>query len=450
MMPLDRWLQSQLVDIELTRRVWLGKAASIAYGAWALGRSPLTASEPSKPVRSCIVLWMVGGASQLDTFDLKPGHRNGGPFQEIETSVPGIRIGEHLPRMARRVERLAIIRSMSTIEGDHGRATQHLSTGYQPRLNIDYPHIGSLLANERRDNQQPLPDFVTISPPTSSGQPAGFLGSHFAPLAIRPTIVEAGNPDQPNSRVVTLGVDNLAPPHNLSSAKLQNRSVLLRSLNNDFAARQPDLVSSSHRIAYERAERLMDPNAANAFDLTQESAAVRAAYGSDAFGQGCLLARRLVERNVGFVEVRMDGSFNNWDTHVQNFTNVQTLCSELDRPWSQLLDDLKERGLLDSTLVVWMGEFGRTPTINSASGRDHYPAAWSTVLAGANIRGGQVIGRTSQDGMTVEDRPVTVPDFLATLCRVLGIDPAKQNVARDGQPIRVVDRAAKPITELLG
>lgn len=438
------------LSIEVTRRVWLGKAASIAFGSWMLGHSPLKADGTSKPIRSCIVLWMVGGASQMDTFDLKPGHRNGGPFQEIETSVPGIRISEHLPMIAQRAEHLAIIRSMSTIEGDHGRATRHLSTGYEPRLNVDYPHLGSLIANERRDEQCPIPNFVTISPPASIGQLAGFLGSKFAPLAIRPTVVDAGRPDEPNSRVVSLGVENLTPPTGISSTKLEQRTGLLQYFNENFAARQPDLVTVSHRIAYERAGRLMDPTAARAFDLTEESIANRAAYGSDAFGQGCLLARRLVERGVGFVEVRMDGSFSNWDTHAQNFTHVQTLSGELDRPWSRLLDDLKERGLLDSTLVVWMGEFGRTPVINSGTGRDHFPAAWSTVLAGGNIRGGQVIGQTSADGMTVKDRPVAVPDFLATLLKALGVDPAKQNMSKDGQPMRIVDQAAKPLIEVLG
>lgn len=449
MMNLQSDLQLQVLGVELTRRVWLGRAASITFGSWMLGHTRLEANQSSKPIRSCIVLWMVGGASQMDTFDLKPSHKNGGPFKEIDTSVPGIRISEHLPRIAQRAEHLAIIRSMSTTEGDHSRATRHLSTGYEPRLNVDYPHLGSVIAQERRDDESSIPHFVTISPPTFNSQLAGFLGSRFAPLMIKPTVVDAGTPDQPDSRVVTLGVENLTPPRGISSSKFQRRAGLLQSLNANFAARQPDVVSSSYRVAAERAQRLMDPTAAAAFDLNQEPALQRAAYGTDAFGQGCLLARRLVERGVGFVEVRMDGNFNNWDTHSNNFANVQTLSSELDRPWSQLLDDLKERGLLDSTLVVWMGEFGRTPAINSGGGRDHFPGAWSTVLTGGHIRGGQVVGRTSPDGMTIEDRPVSVPDFLATIFMGLGIDPSKQNLAKDGQPIRIVDSAAKPLKELL-
>jgi uncharacterized protein (DUF1501 family) len=180
---------------------------------------------------------------------------------------------------------------------------------------------------------------------------------------------------------------------------------------------------------------------------------VRNAYGRTRFGQGCLLARRLVERGVPFVEVTL-GQLGGpdaigWDTHAENFDQVRKLSDTLDAAWSSLMKELQERGLLDTTLVVWMGEFGRTPKINSSAGRDHYPQAFSSVLAGGGIRGGQVVGRTSADGSTVEDRPVVVPDFLATVCQALGIDPMTQNDSNLGRPIRVVDPAAKPITEVL-
>jgi uncharacterized protein (DUF1501 family) len=192
---------------------------------------------------------------------------------------------------------------------------------------------------------------------------------------------------------------------------------------------------------------------ARAFNLDEEPAALRAKYGRNRFGQGCLLARRLVERGVPFVEVTLSDldatTANGWDTHIQNFAAVKTLSEALDSGWATLMDDLRSRGLLETTLVVWMGEFGRTPTINFTGGRDHYPNAWTTVLGGGGIRGGQVIGRTSADGTNVEDRPVSVPDFLSTICLALGIDPKSQNISNVGRPIRIADVSAKPIKEAL-
>jgi uncharacterized protein (DUF1501 family) len=190
----------------------------------------------------------------------------------------------------------------------------------------------------------------------------------------------------------------------------------------------------------------MSASAAKAFSFDDEPAAVQERYGRSQFGQGCLLARRLIERNVPFVEVSLGG----WDTHEDNFSRVKGLCGTLDLGWSALMQDLHDRGLFDSTLVVWMGEFGRTPTINPRQGRDHYPKAWSVVLGGAGIKGGQVVGRTSADGLTVEDRPVATPDLLASICLALGLDPKKQNISNVGRPIRLVDPTAEPIAELLG
>jgi len=212
-----------------------------------------------------------------------------------------------------------------------------------------------------------------------------------------------------------------------------------------FLAARPGISAEAHQTAYNRGIRLMSPSAATAFDLDLETPETHARYGTSLFSQGCLLARRLLERNVRFVEVSLDG----WDTHYDNFASVERLCGTLDRPWSALLQDLKDRGLLESTLVVWMGEFGRTPVINPQVGRDHYPKAWSVVLGGGGIRGGTVVGRTSDDGLTVEDRPVTTPDLLATICLALGLDPKKQNLSNVGRPIRLVDFDARPVEEII-
>jgi uncharacterized protein (DUF1501 family) len=207
----------------------------------------------------------------------------------------------------------------------------------------------------------------------------------------------------------------------------------------------------SHQTAYLRAARLMRSSAARAFNLDEEPAALRDAYGRNQFGQGCLLARRLVERGVPFVEVSIGGRLGAmaWDAHDNNFEVVRELSPVLDAAWATLLDDLTARGLLDSTVIVWMGEFGRAPKINESSGRDHHPNAWSTVLAGGGLRCGQVIGKTSPDGMAVVERPVSVADLLATVCHAVGIDPLKQNVSNVGRPIRIADKTARPIQEAL-
>ena len=217
-------------------------------------------------------------------------------------------------------------------------------------------------------------------------------------------------------------------------------------MQREFIAEHPGVAPRAHGIAYDRAMRLMRSPAGKAFDVREEPAGRRDAYGRGVFGQGCLLARRLVERGVPFVEVAMGG----WDTHQSNFDVVPRLSQELDTAWSALMEDLRERGLLDQTLVVWMGEFGRTPAINANAGRDHFPEAYTAVLAGGGIRGGQVIGRTTAGGEAVEDRPVTVPELLATVCQCLGIDATKQNESNTGRPISIVDKEARPIGEVFG
>ena len=220
---------------------------------------------------------------------------------------------------------------------------------------------------------------------------------------------------------------------------------MLREMQEDFAAERPGEISKSHAAAYDRAIRLMQSAGGKVFDLSEEKDAIRDKYGRNLFGQGCLLARRLVERGVSFVEVTL----GNWDTHNNNFDQVKNLCGTLDAAWASLMDDLKDRGLLDTTTIVWMGEFGRTPKINQQKGRDHFPNAWSTVLAGGGLKGGQAIGKTSKDGTTVEERLTSTRDMLATLCSALGIDYSKTNPSNVGRPIRIVDKPCTPVAEVL-
>jgi uncharacterized protein (DUF1501 family) len=434
------------MSLDLSRRHFL-RVGAVSVGAtlcpW-FGRLATAADNPTRK-RSCILLWMNGGPATIDMWDLKPGHENGGPYQEIQTAAPGLKIGEHLPFLAKQAKDLAVIRSMSTKEGDHQRGTYLMRTGQLPMGQIQYPSIGALISKELGDPTNELPNFVSVAPQRFFAQDAfgsGFLGPQHAPLIVG----EAGFGGNPTDGVDgLLKVKNLDRDGGVSSAQEAARLAMLREMQSDFAAAHPGGITASHSSAYDRASRLMQSAAVKAFDLTQEKPDVRDKYGRNLFGQGCLLARRLVERGVPFVEVNL----SNWDTHQNNFDQVKNLCGPLDRGWAALMADLRDRGLLDSTLIVWMGEFGRTPRINGQRGRDHFPNAWSAVLAGGGIKGGQAVGKTSKDGTTVEDRPVSTIDFLGTVCSALGIDSEKQNMSNVGRPIRIVDKPAHPVTEVV-
>jgi len=391
----------------------------------------------------------------MDTFDLKPGHANGGPYKEIQTSAPGLKISEHLPKIAQFGDKMAIIRSMSTKEADHGRASFYMRTGYVPTGPIQYPSLGAIIAKELGASDSPLPNFVSIAPyrlfnPAAWGP--GFLGPMYAPLIVGDGNLFLQRGMQPDYSAA-LKVENIDIPAEVDKRHADARLDMLQQMQKDFAEQHPGVSPVSHQTAYDRAVRLMKTAASKAFNLDEEKDALRDAYGRNLFGQGCLLARRLVEQGVPFVEVTLGGvngmgAFG-WDTHAQNFDNVRRLSEVLDPAWGTLMEDLKQRGLLDSTLIVWMGEFGRTPKINQAKGRDHWAVSWSTVLAGGGIKGGQAIGKTSAGGDTIEERPVSVPDFIATICKALGIDPEKQNVSNVRRPIRIADKIAQPITEVL-
>jgi hypothetical protein len=443
---------------QLNRRDWLRlTSAGFFAGAmspWLPALAETAAADPSR-TRSCILLWMSGGPSQLDTFDPKPEHENGGEFQPIDTSVPGIQICEHLPQVAQQMQDLAIIRSMSTREGDHTRATYLARTGYLPQGPIRYPTMGSLFSKELGSSDAELPNFVSIAPnrfisPGAYGP--GFLGPAYAPLIVGNASLTPGAAMQQQE---ALQVRNIDLPAGVDERQLGDRLGLLETLQSNFHAQRPDVTVESHRLAYDKAVRMMRSQAVGAFTLDEEDDTLRDAYGRNPFGQGCLLARRLVERGVPFVEVSLNSAEGagaiGWDTHQDNFNGVKALCEVLDPAWATLMSDLKQRGLLESTLVIWMGEFGRTPQIAAdRTGRDHFPAAWSTVLGGGGIRGGQVIGRTSADGMSVEDRKVGTSDLLATICLALGLDPNTQNISNVGRPIRLADPEASPIDEVLG
>ena len=430
-------------DKLFSRRSALRLATAATASGWLGALARAAAPDPARK-RACILLWMSGGPATIDLWDLKSGHANGGPSKDLATAAPGLRITEHLPKLAAHGKSLAVLRGMSTKEGDHGRATYLMRTGTLPQGAIEFPTLGALAAKELENPAVDLPPFVSVAPQRVFSQAAfssGFLGPKYAPL-----IVADGQPARAGGDVdALLKVQNLDLPAGVTGPRADTRLSLMRDLERDFADSRPGATVESHKSAYEAAVRLMNPKTAKAFDLTEEKAELRDRYGRNLFGQGCLLARRLVERGVPFVEVTLDG----WDTHGQNFDAVKGLCGVLDPAWATLMTDLTERGLLETTTVIWMGEFGRTPKINAQKGRDHFAEAWSTVLAGGGIQGGQAVGSTSKDGTKVEDRPTTVPDLLATLCKALGIDPAKQNLSNVNRPIRIVEATAKPVIEVL-
>ena len=440
-------------NTSITRRSFARYSGLSSLGALLSGWMPRLAAELAesgiRAPRSCILLWMSGGPSQLETFDPKEGQPNGGPTKAIDTSVPGIRIAENLPKIAGIMEHLAVIRSMSTKEGDHTRATHFMRTGYLPQGPIQYPSLGAFLGKQLKKQECDLPSYVSINPfrafsPAAYGP--GFLGPAWSPLVV------ASETDK--DRNVSFQVRNLKSSDRLATAQVEARLRLLNTLETSFLAERPDAPGSSHLQSYEQAVRMMKSNAVSAFQLAEEDDVLRDAYGRSTFGQGCLLARRLIERGVSFVEVSLTGVDGSpgagWDTHAENFTTVKSLCQILDPAWATLMTDLKQRGLLANTLVVWMGEFGRTPQINANTGRDHWPGSWSTVLGGAGIKGGQAYGVTSDDGTEIQEHPVTVQNLIATICRALNLDPMTTNLSNIGRPISLADHGATAIDALLG
>jgi hypothetical protein len=370
---------------------------------------------------------MQGAPSQFETFTPKPGHPNGGDTKAISTSVPGIEIAETLPKTAQVMKDLCVIRSMSSREGAHPRATYLMHTGYLPTASVKYPTLGSIVAHEIGNHVAELPSFVRIGA-GRFGDGAGLLGVDFDPFVMQSA---ARSPD--NTAVPT------------SNVRYQRRLNLLGKLEEDYAASGGAQEVADHRKVYDRAARMILSPQMKAFDVDKEPESVRKLYGDSEFGKGCLLARRLVQAGVTFIEV----SLGNWDTHTDNFTRTSALCGRLDQPYAALIQDLKDQGMLDSTMVLWTGEFGRTPRINPNKGRDHFPRAFNSVLAGGGVKGGQVIGKTDRGGDSTTDRPVAVNDLLRTVCHGLGIDADKENMSNIGRPIRIVD-GGKPVMEVFG
>jgi hypothetical protein len=402
----------------VSRRGFLRTVAAGAALGWA-DTVAMHAQELRRQNKACILLFMRGGPSQFETFDPKPGHANGGPTEAIDTAVSGIRIAEPWTNVAREMRDIAIIRSMNNREGEHQRAVYQMHTGYIPAGGVRHPSIGSIVASEIAPRDFDLPHFVSVGNRfTTLG--SGFLGMAYAPFVV----------NNPN-----LMPGNVELPAGITTNRFGRRVNLMNDLERDFAETGGAHHVEQHRDLYNSAANMVRSPRVRAFDLSQETSATRERYGRTSFGQGCLLARRLVEAGVTFVEVDLNG----WDTHQDNFDRTRPLSEQADRGFASLVQDLRERGRLDRTLVIWMGEFGRTPRINGNTGRDHYPRAFSVALAGGAIRGGQVVGATSDGGNDIRQRPVGVADLFCSFCHSLGINPRKENMTPIGRPIRIVD-----------
>jgi hypothetical protein len=394
----------------------------------ALG-SPAVADELRHGGKRCILLWLAGGASQLETFDPKPGAVTGGPFQSIQTSVPGVRISELMPRMAARLKDTCIIRSLNTRNGDHGGGARMMMRGRAGEAALDYPDLGAVLSRELGQENSPVPDYVSFYFATEGrgsapGHP-GFLGARYGSMDLYTSMI----------------------PENIRAAGIsaqdhRERAQLRDLLSSAFEHNRAGAAIDSHHQAYQRVQGIMSRE--QLFDISREPQHVRDRYGPTLFGQQALAARRLIEAGVPFVRVGRAW----WDSHGQNFETHQELVPELDHVMCTLLDDLEQRGLLEDTLVITLAEFGRTPGINSQLGRDHFASAWSCTLSGAGIRGGSVYGRSDETGNRVAEGEIGAPQLFATIYRALGINHQK-NYHVGLRPVPLTDPGTQPIREVL-
>lgn len=430
-MSFYSWHESlHLNRYSISRRGFLHGASAAAAGAFNFRDvMSLQAADLRKEGRALILLFMQGGPSQFETFDPKPGTENGGPTKAIETAVPGIQIAEGWEQTAQQMKEIAVIRSLTNKEGQHERAVYQMHTGYIPAGSIKHPSLGCNIAHELAEVDRELPAVVSIGSGRAGaigGVGAGFLGVDYEPFHVA---TPGGLPENVATTV--------------SESRFKRRLGLLDKLEGDFATRGGETVVENHRRITEKSSKLVLSPLTKTFDLSQESAGIRDRYGDSEFGRGCLLARRLVEADVTFVEVRLGP----WDTHQENFDNVKTLARQCDPAVAALIADLKQRGLLDKTLIVWTGEFGRTPRINPRNGRDHWPRNFNAILAGGGIKGGQVIGESAKDGNGLTRDPVNVPDLFCSICKSLNVNPHKENMSPIGRPMKIVD-GGQPVEQL--
>jgi hypothetical protein len=411
----------------LSRRALLTSTLAVAGGGVVMNWGGLTqtalAEEVVRAKKHCIYIFLNGGCSQFETFDPKASKTTGGPFRPISTKIPGTQICELMPKMAQRMDDIAVIRSMKTSQVDHPGGIYLMHTGYQPTANVRFPEVGAIVAKYQGREQTDLPNFIKIFGHGDAG--AGFLGPRYQPFGL-----------SPEGQLPTFSGSNL------DATKELRRHEVRSFLEDQFAAQHKSELARMHRESYEAARRL--GSAKNVFKIDDEWSKYRESYGDSAIGRRLLTARRLVEAGVPFIEVGQSG----YDTHGDNFTGHKGLVPPMDHAWAGLIADLKERGLFDKTLIIWAGEIGRTPSINNRAGRDHYVRCWTTALAGCGVKGGLMYGESDADGVEVKDKPVTEGDFFATIYKALSIDPKIENY-NGVRPIPLAPFGSKVVADLL-
>jgi len=402
-----------------------GSSAAFSAAMTLGGAIQANAEQMRRKRKSAIMLWMGGGPPTIDIWDLKPGAPTGGPFRPISTSG-NMQISEHMPMTAKQMHNLSVVRSMSTREADHNRGRYYMHTGFVPNPNVDHPSYGSVISHELISQRPELeiPPFVTVG---GASNGPGFLGMAWAPFAVTSS-----------GRIRNLDMK-------LDDARLRQRMAALQQIETGFADRTRDLPAAEHGKVLEKTFDLMTSSQMKAFRVETEDEKTKERYGTTGFGQGCLLARRLVEAGVPFIEVDLGG----WDLHNNTHQTLQdTKLPELDRAMSALVEDLEQRELLQDTAIIWMGEFGRTPRINQNAGRDHWARAWSCVVGGAGIQGGLAIGETSSDGTAVETEPYSSEDLMATVIKGLDISLDTTFMSKNRRPMKIAN-GGKVITDLV-
>lgn len=401
-------------------------ASALAGSALAMGHTlNVHAQELQKNRKSAILLWMGGGPSTMDIWDLKPGAPTGGEFRPIRTSG-NAEICEHMPLMAKNMDKMAIIRSMSTREADHGRGRYYMHTGYVPNPNIVHPSYGSVIAHELIDQrpQLEIPPFVAVG---DGSEGPGFLGMQWAPFVV-----------DSNGQVRNLDMG-------LKQERLTDRLAALELIESKFIDSERGSSAREHANVIKSTVNLMTSKQMEAFKVNQEAPEVVERYGANGFGRGCLMARRLVEVGVPFVEVSLGG----WDNHGNIFPTLKDdKLPTIDKAMSALVEDLEQRGMLQDTAIIWMGEFSRTPRINGNAGRDHWARSWSVVVGGAGMNGGIAVGATNEDGTSVATDPYSSEDVMATVCNALGISLETTFTSRNGRPMKIAN-GGKVIKELI-
>ena len=401
-------------------------ASALAGSSLALGNSfQVHADEMKKRGMSAILLWMGGGPATIDLWDLKPGAATGGPFRPIATTG-NMQICEHLPQVAKQMHNLSIVRSMSTREADHNRGRYYMHTGFVPNANIEHPSYGAVVAHELMETRKGLeiPPFISVG---GASEGPGFLGMSWAPFSV-----------SSDGRIRNLEMG-------LNDSRLLQRMKTLELIEKGFISQNRGPVAQDHMKILGKTFDLMTSEQMEAFKVDQEPENVKTRYGDSGFGRGCLMARRLVETGVPFIEVDLGG----WDNHqgIHDILQNQRL-PVLDQAMSALMEDLEQRELLETTAVIWMGEFGRTPTINGNAGRDHWARSWSVVVGGAGIKGGLAVGETDAEGRRVETEPFSAEDLMATVCKGLGISLETTFQSKSGRPMKIAN-GGKLIRDLL-